>query len=257
MRVMLTQSEQTLAGLAPALEALGHDVLRWPLIRTVPLPEPELTAAAERLRRCRWLLFSSPASVRALGLLGGGSAAPCRESLCGAVGPGTARALQDAGCHVALVGSGDAASLASAFLAHPLATGPVGLPLGDRARKTLERALTAGGHEVVTAVVYKTEVVPTAAGTEHVRPSGDGEEDDRASGLAAEPDGQACEPPDVVLLASPSAVSALPAWLAERAVLVALGATTAEAVRAAGHGCRVAQRPTVDAVLDSVTGVMR
>lgn len=222
MRVLLTQSERALTGLEGALRARGHDVLRWPLIRTAPLPDVELKRAVARLLACRWVLFSSPAAVRAWSRIRLPAAVAARWY--GAVGPGTAKTMSDAGLRPTLVGPGDAASLATGFLAQPLAADPVGLPLGDRSRDTLERALVAGGRRVVTSVVYRTE---TLTGPAH----GD---------------------PDAVLLASPSAVAALPTSVAERAQLIALGPTTAAAVRATGRDCRVARAPTVTAVIASL-----
>ena len=227
---MLTQSEHALLDLEPALLGMGHEVLRWPLIRTVPLAPPALRAAASRLRACRWLLFTSPAAVRAWCLRPTGSTTPHDEPLLGAVGPGTAAALKAAGLPALLTAEGDAVSLANAFLAHPLAAGPVGLPVGDRALDTVRDSLTAGGHEVVTAVVYRTETLP------------------------APPPGKLSPPPDVVFLASPSAVAELPAQLSANTTLVAIGSTTAAAVRATGRNCRLACAPTVNAALAVITG---
>ena len=236
MRVWLTQSEHALAGLAPALAGLGHEVLRWPLVQTQSLDTAAVRAAAEPLLGCRWLLFTSPAAVRAWREAG----LPLRSSpptgsqvsgqLLGAVGPGTAAALEAAGATPDLVGDGDAASLAAMFLAQPQAAGPIGLPSGDRALSTLRDALEAGGHQVVTATVYRTE-------TQAALPS--------ALPVA----------PDVVLLASPSAVAGLPAGVAEPAVLIAIGATTAAAVRATGRGCLQAAEPTVAGVVKVVREV--
>lgn len=217
----MTQSEHALAGLEPALADLGHEVFRWPLVRTRPLEAAEVRAAAEPLQGCRWLLFTSPAAVRAwresgLPLSGG--------PLLGAVGPGTAAALEAAGLTPDLVGGGDAASLAAAFLAHPLAADPVGLPAGDRALGTLRDALVASGHQVVTATLYRTETLAAPS----------------ARSLPAAP--------DAVLLASPSAVAALRGGLAD-AALIAIGPTTAAAVRATGRSCLQATEPTVEAVV--------
>lgn len=236
MKAMLTQSEHSLSDLEPALLARGHEVLRWPLVRTVPLEPAALRSAANELSACRWLLFSSPAAVRAWREVPAeqsaepGGRAPSGP-LIGAVGPGTATALALAGLTPTLIGAGDAVSLAKLFVAHPLAAGPVGLPAGDRALDTLGRRLVACGHQVVTTVVYRTETLPAPLPAES------------SPGTGA---------PDVVLLASPSAVSALPARLAASSALVAIGRTTAAAVRATGRDCHVASAPTVEAVLEAL-----
>lgn len=228
MRVLLTQSEHALGGLEPALLVLGHEVVRWPLIRTVPLADARARAQAGALGECRWLLFSSIAAVAAWVSSG---QEPRAGQLYGAVGPGTAAALRAVGIIPTLVAGGDALSLAADFLAHPVATGPVGLPLGDRSSATLRVALEGCGYEVVTAVLYRTEtLVPPAF-------------DSPASY------------PDAVVLASPSAASALPAAIASHAVLVAIGDTTAAAVQACGGRCLSASSPTVAGVVESLRTV--
>lgn len=252
MRVWLTQSQHALEDLEPALTSLGHEVFRWPLVRTTALDPQGVRGAALALHGSRWLLFTSPTAVRAWS----GAGLPLAEGpLLGAVGPGTAAALADAGAAPDVVGSGDAASLAAAFLAHPSVASPVGLPLGDRALSTLRDALEAGGHQVVTATLYRTEGLSAPA----------------AAALPAMA--------DAVLLASPSAVSALygthsggsagareagpsgspvgdPAdGSPDEPVIIAIGPTTAAAVRATGRRCLQAEEPTVAAVVACIEQV--
>lgn len=229
MRVWLTQSQDALVGLEPALAGLGHEVLRWPLIGTVALEAAAVRTAAEPLLRCRWLLYTSPASVRAWHASG---LPPVGIQRIGAVGPGTAAALEAAGARPDLIGGGDAVSLAAAFLAHPHAAGPVGLPVGDRAFAHLRDALEAGGYQVVTAIVYRTET------------------------LAAPEASRVRAAPDAVLFASPSAVTALSGTLSDdltrslaAATFIAIGPTTAAALRATGRPCLQASAPTIEAVL--------
>jgi len=155
------------------------------------------------------------------------------------VGPGTATALLDAGAAPELIGDGDAASLAAAFLGHPLAAGPVGLALGDRALGTLRDALEASGHQVVTATVYRTESLPVPAA---------------CSRLASA---------DAVLLASPSAVTVLYdpldgllPGLPGPPTIIAIGPTTAAAVRATGRRCLQASEPTAAAIVACIEHVL-
>lgn len=223
MRILLTQSEHSLSGLEPALLALGHEVVRWPLIRTVPQTDAATGAHVGRLAACRWVLFSSIAAVE--------SWAASRPKafggqLYGAVGPGTAAAISAFGYTPTLVARGDARSLANEFLAHPQAAGPVGLPLGNRSSMTLPRRLERAGYEAVVAVTYRTE-------------------------LLAPPEMHSVgDQPDAVVLASPSAASALPSALARSTLLVAIGETTAAALRASGRTCLCASTPTVAGVLE-------
>lgn len=224
MRIALTHSEGALPGLEQALVERGHEVVRRPLIRTEALADAPTRAAARALLACRWLLFTSPAAAdawRELELPLAGIA-----PLIGAVGPGTARALTGHGGRVDLVSeAGHARDLAEAFVRHPAASGPVGLPRGDLALPTLPEFLAGHGFEVRPVTVYQTRTLPW--------------------------EGPAVE---VVLVASPSAVRALPAGAAPRRI-VALGATTAAAARDAGLDCTVAPHPDTAGVLLAIAAL--
>lgn len=219
MKVALTCSKGRLRGLAEGLSAQGFHVVDHPLIRTEPLEGPELRWAARQLARCPWLLFSSVAAVEAWQRLDAGF-----SPRVGAVGRATAAALRCAGAPVQLVGKPQSAQgLAERFLASPQAAAPVGLPRGDRALPTLEALLETSGFETRPLTVYRTVICD-------------------AEGLAA----------DVIVLASPSAAEALPAALARRARLVALGPSTARALVELGFACVQAARPDAEAVLEAI-----
>lgn len=228
MKIWLTQSSSAFTELQPALQQQGHEVYRRPLVATARVNPQALDAALSTLRDCRWLLFTSQAAVmayRSVAALSATALSAAGEVIVGAVGPGTAAALVAADMPPAIVADGTATSLAAAFLAHPLASGGVGLPCGDRALPTLSQALKAGGHRVVTAVVYHTVSLEP--------PSEPGSLDDL----------------DAVFVASPSAAQALPEDLPEVTV-VAIGATTAAAVKGRGRACYQATAPTVAALVD-------
>lgn len=230
MRIALTQGEGRLEGLVERLTDRGHQVARTPLVRSRPCLDDATRAGAAALQECPWLLFPSRSAVEAwtaLGLpLSEGPGAPAL----GAVGDGTADALARGGGRVAVRGDPPTgAGLARAFLALPGARGPVGLPCGNRARAALPDALRAAGLEVRTQVVYRTETA-------------------RWGGPAS------C---DVVVLASPSAVRALPAAVAASAHLLAIGPTTAAALREAGFAPIVAGRPDVDGLLEEIDAIAR
>ncbi len=161
----------------------------------------------------------------------------------GAVGRPTASALRAAGAEPALVAerSSRAAVLADAFLRHPQAAGPVGLPQGDRALPTLRRALERAGFETRPLVLYETVTQPW---------SGDAGDADAGHADARAPE-RASEP-ELVVLASPSAADALPQAIAAHATLVAIGPTTAAALERRGLACRQARSPSVGGVLAAV-----
>ena len=243
MRIVLTHSHGRFEGLADALRQRGHAVAHRPLIVTRPRPTEDVRDEARGMLSLPWLLFTSPSAVEAFAALEIGWRTPEGDApLVGAVGLKTASALRRAGVEPALTAERTprADGLARTFLADPRATGPVGLPQGDRALPTLRRELEGAGLEVFPLVLYET--VPqelTAAAAD------DGLDPDAAT--AAE----------LVVLASPSAVQVLPQELAGRATLVAIGPTTASALAKRGLACRQAAAPSVAGILAEVEAVTR
>ena len=223
-RVALTHSPGRLDDLVRLLQERGFEVVRQPLIETVPRTDPRTRAAAAGLMRLPWLLLTSRSTVEAIVELGGFADGP----LLGAVGPATARAIEAAGGQVALVANPhNAIGLANAFLAHPQAAGPVGLPRGNRALETLERELGEAGYATRPLVLYDTRQLQWQG-----------------------------EPADALVLASPSAVEALPAEVAARARLVTLGGTTSAAVRGRGWSCEEASEATPEATVAAIERVL-
>ena len=222
MRIAVTASSGRLAGLEERLIDAGFDALRAPLVRTTSLTDDGTRTAAAELLGLPWRLYPSRSAVAAWVALGLGFGDGARV---GAVGPGTASALVGAGAEVALVpADATATGLAHDLLRHPHAPRPgdaVGLVQGDRARPALADALRAAGIVVRAASVYAS----------------------RSAAWSPE------EPVDAVVLASPSAVAALPAAVGARALLVAIGPTTAAAAARRGWSAVQATEPTVDAVV--------
>lgn len=222
MRVVLTQSEGRLEALERELAARGFEVLRCPLIGITPLDTPEVRAQAAALLELPWLLFASRSAVEAWQRL----ELPLGGPRLGAVGHRTARALDRAGGYVYLTGQpATAAGLAQAFLRHPQACGPVGLPRGERGLSTLQDTLERHGFAARPLVLYRTALRPWT--------------------LAGEV--------DAVVLASPSAVEALPEEVGWRATLVALGPTTGAAIAGRGWTYRQAARPDAGALVAALT----
>lgn len=230
MKVALTHGPERFEGLAEALAQAGHEVVVKPLITVRPREACLFHRAGATMLELPWLLFPSRSAVeawRSLGLPLTGPLVP----LLGALGPGTARALREAGGDVRVQGEpATALGLADAFLADAKAAGPVGLPHGDRALPTLRRALERAGYEVRPLVVYETvaqrfdPVVATA---------------------------------DVTMLASPSAVAQVPDGTEAHTRFLAVGPTTATALADRGWSCEVAEEPTVSGVLEAVVRMAR
>jgi len=219
VKVAVTASIGRLAGLEGRLRAAGYEAVRAPLVRTAPTADAD---AARRLLGLTWRLYPSRSAVAAWIGLGLGFDDGARI---GAVGPGTAADLGLAGALVDVVARpATAAALARDVLRHadgPRAGDGVGVVQGDRARSTLAGALRAAGIDVLSATVYATEGVGWSLN----------------------------ERVDAVVLASPSAVAALPEAIGAEAMLVAIGPTTAAAALRRGWSVVQAAEPTVDGVL--------
>jgi uroporphyrinogen-III synthase len=223
-RVVLTQSPGRLDGLDALLAARGYEVVRRPLVETVPRTDARTRASAASLAALPWLLLTSRSTVEALAALAVDLAGP----RLGAVGPATAGAAEAAGGKVELTAvPSNAEGLAHAFLGHPEARGPVGLPRGNRALSTLEEMLGEAGIATRPLVVYDTRTRDWRDGAF-----------------------------DAVVLASPSAVEALPEAAARAGRLVTLGSTTSAAARARGWSCEEAALPTAEETLAALERVL-
>jgi len=225
MRIALTHASGRLEQLAPALEALGHAVEHIPLVAPYPRHDDDTHRAATALLGLTWRCYPSRSAVEAWMALG----LPLDDGArLAAVGPGTAAALARHGADRVLTppsSAATAAGLARALLNAGASGHPVGIVQGSRARSELANRLAAGGARPRSVVVYDVTALPWPAHTAV----------------------------DAVLLASPSAVAALPSAVARSAQLVALGPTTAAAVSDRGWRCHVASEPTVAGALAALT----
>jgi uroporphyrinogen-III synthase len=93
MRIVVTRADADADPLAARLEALGHEVVRCPLIRTEPLGDEPIDPAAYD-----WVVVTSRNGARELARR---LVAPPRHLA--AIGPGTAEALRRHGLQVELV----------------------------------------------------------------------------------------------------------------------------------------------------------
>jgi len=93
MKIVVTRAEEQADDLSGRLEALGHEVVRCPLIRVEPLSDEPIDAAGYD-----WLVVTSPNGAQEVARR---LAAPARQIA--AIGPGTAEALRAHGLRVDLV----------------------------------------------------------------------------------------------------------------------------------------------------------
>ena len=218
MNILLTHSEGRLEDLAQALRTHGFRVTHQPLVHTELLPAREAYREVERLRGADWLLFSSRTAVQAWAALG----LSLDTYNIGVVGQKTAAEVERVGGTVSLRATPEnAEGLLETFLTHVSPPLRVGLPCGEGALPTLSN-LADAGFTVTKAVLYRTVTRPLTR-------------------LDA----------DLIVLASPSAVAALPPTLG-RTRLVALGPSTHEAVRKRGWHAAEAQTPDAHGVVQAV-----
>ena len=227
MRVLLTHREERLEGLEAALVAHGLEVVHHPLIETELLQGDAVTEAAEALLGCDWLLFTSRTAVQAWAALGLPLAGAVPKL--GVVGGGTAQDIMRLGGQVALVAEpANAQGLLNTFRACVAPPACIGLPCGEGALPTLADGLGKAGFGVMKVPLYRTMTRPF-------------------------PEVEA----DLIVLASPSAVSALPETLPRRTKLVALGPSTAEAVKERGWNATKAATPDLAGVVRAALQVLK
>ncbi len=242
-RVLVTRPRAQSAALAAALRERGAEPIAMPMIETGPPDDAApLDRALERLAEHAAILFASRNAVDAL-------TARARErgvdvaSYAGrvwCVGPRTQEAARAAGWgDVRVAPGGDARGLAAAVLADAeLAGRPLLLPRAAEGRDELPEALRAAGATLERVTAYRTRPAP----------------------LDAQALREALPSLDALTFASPSAVKAFVSHLdaASLAVArarpsVAIGRTTAEALRVAGLDvAAVAARADATALADAV-----
>ena len=138
----------------------------------------------------------------------------------GVVGEKTARAIGKLGGDVSLIGEPQhAEGLADIFLKQEV-KGTVGLPRGNRSLKTLQERLGAHGVKTSPVTIYETVTCNWQAGEV-----------------------------DAVVLASPSAVQALPEEVGKHAKLISMGPSTSAAITGRGWRCIQAETPSTEAIL--------
>ena len=223
MNILLTHSEGRLEGLAQALREQGFTVTHRPLVYTEFLPAAEVRAEAEKLRGANWLLFSSRTAVQAWVAL----ELSLKTYKIGVVGQKTAAEVEKSGGSVSVLAKPEnAEGLLEAFTAHVSPPLNVGLPCGEQALPTLPQGLADAGFTVIKAVLYRTHTRPLTQTNA-----------------------------DLIVLASPSAVAVLPETAAQTQ-LVALGPSTAAAVKKRGWPVTEAHTPDASGVVQAVLAAL-
>ncbi|MBN2369983.1 MAG: uroporphyrinogen-III synthase [Vicinamibacteria bacterium] len=243
-RIIVTRRPAQAVELAKRLGALGARIVELPAIEIEP-PEDfgPLDSALGDLDSYDWLVFTSANAVRfvserfdALGL------DPIPGNRCvrvAVIGPATADqyAVSFGGSRPDLLPDADyrAEGLVAAFEEFECSGLRFLLPLGDRARGLLERALSTRGAQVDVVTAYRTVAPP-----------------DLSERLSAElRDGV-----DLVTFASSSAVENLAAAAGHRVLSIpaaVIGPSTEASASAAGFNvCAVAASSTIDGLIEAV-----
>jgi uroporphyrinogen III methyltransferase/synthase len=158
-RIVITRPEAQSGGLAMRLRELGAEPIACPAIAIAPPADyAALDAAIGGLDRYDWLIVTSANGVRAL--LGrmaelGREIAPLRRLSIGAIGPATARALEEHGLRAGFMPT---AFVAEAILDEigDVAGQRILLPRADIAREALAVGLRAKGALVDEIAAYRT-----------------------------------------------------------------------------------------------------
>ncbi|WP_288817754.1 uroporphyrinogen-III synthase [uncultured Micrococcus sp.] len=256
------------------LRALVRELAGQPR-STEPVQEQASEPSAAPRATGRWLIVTSPNTVRALARVGWDGLLPADVRVA-ATGPGTARALREAGCaapvwtpHRDRSARGIAAGLRELVPGGARAW----LPQSDRARPALTDALRGAGWAVQTVLAYRTVAYP-ARESRRVLAAAAGNEVDGtvATGpkagmtLPTWSPGElaAAEAGTVVVLTSSSAAEQFAERCRPRgggaaeALLIAIGDPTAETMRAlALPVAAVCATPDAAGVLEALAGLRR
>lgn len=246
-RAVITRAPDQARELTRILESLGAEVISLPMVEFSP-PE-DWSCVDEALRALSGfdaILFLSTNAVRYVFMRCRELGITCealrsQEYLIAAIGPGTARAIEDEGLNVTYVAKGQGGAAVVKELAGSLAGRKVLLPRSDRADDRVANVLRDAGAHVTEIVAYRT-AVPKSFDSAIITQLSRGEA-------------------DVVVFASPSAfhnfVETLGeksfAALSNRVQFAAIGPTTARTLRDAGVSVAMeAHESSAAAIADSI-----
>jgi uroporphyrinogen III methyltransferase/synthase len=160
-RVVVTRARAQASGLATTLRALGAEVVEAPAIRIEPRPvDGDVARVAEAIGDYDFVCFTSPNGVTLLFealAAGGRDARALAGATVAAIGPGTARALEERGIRPDVVPERSVAeALLAALAEHGLAGKRVLIPRAADARDVLPDGLRERGAEVDVVALYDT-----------------------------------------------------------------------------------------------------
>lgn len=234
--VLVTRPEDSV--LSRVLRNAGARVVWQPAIRIEhDIPTPELDAALRRFDGFDWIVFTSIHGVsafwrraRALPI----DRETVRTARFAAVGPATARAIEQNGAHVSVIADPHSAEGLIVHMAYRLESGSTVLyPRAAGARPILVEGLRRLGARVTDATAYETLRSPEVRNVPAVL----------ASGV------------NCVVFCSPSAVHAVLPYrrLIARSAIACIGPTTAAAATAAGLPAQIVPpKATAAALADAV-----
>jgi uroporphyrinogen-III synthase len=237
---VITREAGAAARYAAALAPLGLEVIALPVTRIEPARDPGVLGRAVERGGYAAIVVASARAAAALELARGDATLP----EVWAVGPATARALAAAGIEAEVPPvARDARALAEALVSRrALAGRRVLVPRAEDGRDEAIAILRAAGAEVDVITAYRTVPAPPDA-------------PELVHGLALLRRGATA----VCAVFAPSQVAALDALLPIRAItaqFVAIGATTAAALRDAGVATvAVAAGPTPEGLAKAVSAV--
>ena len=169
--VLVTRPEQQAMPLCRLLEVQGATTLRWPVVEIKPIGSRRETAARlGALGEFDVIIFTSTNAVR----FGHSLLDQRRDLTLAAMGPATARALNQAGYRVAVQPGGnfDSESLLKDPRLEHLAGHRILIIKGRNGRPFLEQQLAQRGAQVVAADVYqRLPVTPSQAALEALQAS--------------------------------------------------------------------------------------
>jgi uroporphyrinogen-III synthase len=163
--VLITRNRADCAELQNLLDPCGMTLRPYPVLRLEAVDDEEgwqAVLAAELTRQAGdRLVFASPRAPKLF-------IERCREHeadhlldlAAAAVGPSTARAAEDAGAPVDLVGPGNGAGLAEMIIEESNAPTTVVFACGRERRPELPATLEAAGHRVLPVEVYRMQPTP-------------------------------------------------------------------------------------------------
>lgn len=239
-RILVTRTRHQASGLAAQLEALGATVVLVPTIEIVP-PESyaSLDTALARLAAFDWLIFTSANAVEVFQQRRDPAIAAKRIA---AIGPATARAVEEIGLTADLVPSRYIAESLATELAPYAKHAHMLLVRAVEARDTLPEMLRAAGAVVTIAEAYRNQVPPDAIPA--------------LQSLFASPDTW----PDAITFTSASTarnlfslLDAAKIVLPKKIVLASIGPITSQTLRDLGHAPQIeAAEHTIPALVSAL-----